>query len=92
MENGLKSKDQLIILKKQLKTNQNLPVRDLLTNDKFIKNFDADTNYLEFLKIRYENESYRDIPEVADPKLPYGWVKKKINGVDYFRDPSGLLC
>jgi len=89
IENGLKSKDQLIILKKQLKTNQNLPVKDLLTNDKFIKNFDADTNYLEFLKIRYENESYRDIPEVSDPKLPFGWVKKNINGVDYFRDPSG---
>ena len=87
--NRLKSKEQLAILKKQLKTNQGLHVTELLKNDKFIKNFDADTNYLEFLKIRYENESHQDIPEVIDPKLPPGWVKKNINGVDYFKDPTG---
>ena len=88
-EKGLKSREQLAILKKQLKTNQNLSIQELLQNDKFIKNFDADINYLEFIKIRYENESHKDIPEVIDPKLPRGWVKKVINGVDYFKDPTG---
>ena len=88
-ENGLKNRDQLAMLKKQLKTNQNLPIHELIRNDKFIKNFDADTNYLEFLKVRYENESHSHIPEVEDPKLPPGWLKKNINGVDYFKDPSG---
>merc|ERR1719450_444000 len=88
-ENGLKSREQLGMLKKQLKTNQNLSIKELLQNDKFIKNFDADINYLEFIKIRYENESHKDIPEVIDPKLPRGWVKKVINGVDYFKDPTG---
>jgi len=87
--NGLKSKDQLAILKKQLKTNQGLHVNELLKNDKFIKNFDADLNYLEFLKNRYESDTYRDYPEVVDPKLPEGWLKKVINGVDYFKDPTG---
>ena len=88
-EKGLKSKEQLAILKKCLKTNQGLPVNDLLRNDKFIKNFDPDNNYLEFIKVRYENESHSHIPEVVDPKLPEGWLKKTINGVDYFKDPTG---
>eukprot|EP00091_Calanus_sinicus_P016260 TRINITY_DN35543_c0_g1_i1.p1 TRINITY_DN35543_c0_g1~~TRINITY_DN35543_c0_g1_i1.p1 ORF type:complete len:126 (-),score=25.46 TRINITY_DN35543_c0_g1_i1:23-400(-) len=40
-----------------------------------------------FLKIRYDNQV--DIPEVTDYKLPAGWKKKVINGVDYFKDPTG---
>ena len=86
--NRLKDKDQLAILKKQLKTYQELPFIDLLKNDKFIKNFDPDTNYLEFLKVRYENESHAHLAEETDPNLP-GWRKKNINGVEYFKDPTG---
>lgn len=88
-DNKLKSRDQLAILKKQLKTYQGLPFADLLKNDKFIKNFDPDTNYLEFLKVRYENDSHAGIEEETDPNLPPGWRKKNINGVEYFKDPTG---
>eukprot|EP00092_Neocalanus_flemingeri_P095652 GFUD01121700.1.p1 GENE.GFUD01121700.1~~GFUD01121700.1.p1 ORF type:complete len:587 (-),score=142.27 GFUD01121700.1:50-1762(-) len=88
-ENQLKSKEQLVTLKKLLKINQGKPFGELRKNDKFIKNFEVDWNYLEFLKIRYENESHDHIPEVYDPKLPEGWKKKNINGVDYFKDPTG---
>ena len=45
--NELKNKEELATLKKKLKTYQGLPFSDLLKNDKFIKNFDPDTNYLE---------------------------------------------
>ena len=85
-ENGLKGKQQLITLKKLLKTNQSKQFEDLRTNDKFIKNFAPDWNYLLFLKTRYENQE--DIPEYPDRKLPLGWKKKVINGVEYFKDPS----
>jgi len=85
-ENGLKEKKQLITLKNLLKTNQFKPFEDLRTNDKFIKNFSPDWNYLLFLKIRYDNQE--DIPEFTDRKLPHGWKKKLINGVEYFKDPS----
>ena len=74
-------------LKKLLKTNQAKHFDELRKNDKFIKNFEADFNYLLFLKIRYENDSG---DEISADKLPYGWKKKLINGVDYFRDPSKL--
>ena len=87
-DNRLKDKDQLAILKKQLKTYQGLPFSDLLKNDKFIKNFDPDTNYLEFIKVRYNNVSHANIQEETDPNLP-GWKKKNINGVEYFKDPTG---
>ena len=87
--NKLKNKDQLAVLKKKLKTYQGLPFSDLLKNDKFIKNFDPDTNYLEFLKVRYENESHSQIEEEKDDNLPPDWRKKNINGVEYFRDPTG---
>jgi len=89
-DNNLKSKGQLVTLKRLLKINQGMPFGELRKNDKFIKKFDVDWNYLEFLKIRYENESHDHIPEVTDPKLPLGWKKKNINGVDYFRDPTGM--
>merc|ERR1712083_1171714 len=52
---GLKGKQQLITLKKLLKTNQS-------------KQF--------------------DIQEYPDRKLPFGWKKKVINGVEYFKDPT----
>ena len=107
--NKLKDKEQLAALKKKLKTYQGLPFTDLLKNDKFIKNFDPDTNYLEvrsihqpsmpniinpfhffqFLKVRYENESHSHIEEEIDDNLPPDWRKKVINGVEYFRDPTG---
>lgn len=87
--NKLKDKEQLAILKKKLKTYQGLSFPDLLKNDKFIKNFDPDTNYLEFLKVRYENESHSHIEEEVDQNLPPDWRKKNINGVEYFRDPTG---
>jgi len=86
-ENNLKGKQQLITLKKLLKTNQSKHFEQLRTNDKFIKNFTPDWNYLLFLKIRYDNQE--DIPEVTDYKLPAGWRKKVINEVDYFKDPTG---
>merc|ERR1711915_707704 len=85
-EKGLKGKQQLITLKKLLKTNQSKQFEDLRTNDKFIKNFAPDWNYLLFLKLRYENQV--DIPEYPDRKLPFGWKKKLINGVEYFKDPT----
>ena len=85
-EKGLKGKQQLITLKKLLKTNQSKQFEDLRTNDKFIKNFAPDWNYLLFLKSRYENQV--DIPEYPDRKLPLGWKKKEINGVEYFKDPT----
>jgi len=88
-DNNLKTRRQLAALKRLLKTNQGLPFGELRKNDKFIKKFDVDCNYLEFIKIRYENESHDHIPEVTDPKLPFGWKKKNINGVDYFKDPTG---
>jgi len=90
-ENNLKSKTQLVTLKKLLKINQGKPFAELRKNDKFIKNFDVDSNYLQFLKIRYENESHDHFLEVSDPKLPEGWKKKNINGVDYFKDPTGTF-
>ena len=76
-------------MKRLLKTNHRMPFGELRKNDKFIKKFDVDWNYLEFIKIRYENQSHDHIPEMIDPKLPLGWKKKHINGVDYFKDPSG---
>ena len=85
-ENGLKGKQQLITLKKLLKTNQSKQFEELRTNDKFIKNFAPDWNYLLFLKLRYENQE--DIPEYPDAKLPLGWKKKLIHGVEYFKDPT----
>ena len=88
--NKLKNKEQLATLKKKLKTYQGLPFSDLLKNDKFIKNFEPDTNYLEFLRVRYLNESHSHIEEEIDDNLPADWRKKNINGVEYFRDPSGL--
>ena len=86
-ENNLKGKQQLITLKKLLKTSQSKQFEDLRTNDKFIKNFTPDWNYLLFLKVRYDNQE--DIPEVQDYKLPHGWMKKDINGVEYFKAPGG---
>ena len=85
-EKGLKGKQQLITLKKLLKTNQSKQFEDLRTNDKFIKNFTPDWNYLLFLKIRYENQV--DIDELTDSKLPTGWLKKDIHGVEYFKVKS----
>ena len=85
-ENGLKEKKKLQVLKKLLKTNQQKEFEDLRTNDRFIKNFTPDENYLLFLKMRYENQE--DIPEYPDMMLPSGWKKKLINGVTYFKDPS----
>ena len=85
-ENGLKEKKKLQVLKKLLKTNQQKEFEDLRTNDRFIKNFTPDENYLLFLKMRYENQE--DIPEYPDVMLPSGWKKKMINGVTYFKDPS----
>ena len=67
-----------------------MPFGELRKNDRFIKNFDVDWNFLEFLRIRYENESHEHIPERDDPKLP-GWKVKNINGVDYMKDPSGCF-
>jgi len=89
LKNGLKTKSQLATLKRLLKINQGMPFGQLRKNDKFIKKFDVDSNYLEFIKIRYENESHQHIPEEVDPKLPPGWKKKVINGVDYFKNPTG---
>jgi len=86
-KNNLRTSQQLMTLKKLLKTNQAKHFDELRKNDKFIKNFEADFNYLLFLKIRYENDSG---DEISADKLPYGWKKKLINGVDYFRDPSKL--
>ena len=86
-ENNLKGKDQLLTLKKLLKKNQSKHFEELRTNDKFIKNFTPDQNYLLFLKIRYDNNV--DTPEVPDYKLPAGWMKKEMNGVEYYKDPTG---
>ena len=85
-ENNLKGKQQLVTLKKLLKTNQGKHFEELRTNDKFIKNFEADWNYLLFLKMRYNNH---EVEETRDPKLPENWKIKKINGVEYFKDPTG---
>ena len=41
------------------------------------------------MKIRYENQE--DIPEYPAKKLPLGWKKKLINGVNYYKDPSGKI-
>merc|ERR1712192_392378 len=60
---------------------------ELRKNDKFIKHIEVDENYLTFLKHRYMN--HQEIAEEEEPSLPRMWVKKKINGVDYFRDPTG---
>merc|ERR1712192_192652 len=60
---------------------------ELRKNDKFIKHIEVDENYLTFLKHRYMNHG--EIAEEEEPSLPRMWVKKKINGVDYFRDPTG---
>jgi len=84
---GTIHESRIYTLKVLLKNNPNKDYASLLRNDKFIKNFYADQNYLEFLRIRYNNHS--DIPEVIDPKLPFGWRKKTINNVEYFRDPIG---
>ena len=56
-------------------------------NDKFIKHIEVDENYLTFLKHRYMN--HQEIAEEEEPSLPRQWRRKKINGVDYFRDPTG---
>eukprot|EP00090_Calanus_glacialis_P003567 TRINITY_DN12625_c0_g1_i1.p1 TRINITY_DN12625_c0_g1~~TRINITY_DN12625_c0_g1_i1.p1 ORF type:complete len:528 (+),score=165.00 TRINITY_DN12625_c0_g1_i1:857-2440(+) len=84
--NRMRTEDQLLTLKKLLKTNQAKHFDQLRRNDKFIKNFEADLNYLLFLKIRYKNH---DVEEVAEDRLPDGWKRKLINGVEYFRDPTG---
>ena len=86
-ENNLKGRQQLVTLKKLLKTNQGKHFDELRTNDRFIKNFEADWNYLLFLKIRYANH---EVEETSDPKLPENWRIKNINGVDYFKDPTGV--
>jgi len=82
----MRSAEQLLTLKKLLKTNQAKHFEELRKNDKFIKNFEADLNYLLFLKIRYENQN---VVEVAEETLPEGWKMKLINGVEYFKDPTG---
>ena len=41
------------------------------------------------MKVRYENESHSHIEEEIDDNLPPDWRKKVINGVEYFRDPTG---
>ena len=43
----------------------------------------------KFLKVRYENDSHSHIEEEIDDNLPPDWRKKNINGVEYFRDPTG---
>ena len=86
MKNKMRTAEQLFTLKKLLKTNQAKHFEELRTNDKYIKNFDADSNYLLFLKIRYNNQN---VMEVAEEKLPEGWKMKLINGVEYFKDPTG---
>eukprot|EP00092_Neocalanus_flemingeri_P035099 GFUD01038197.1.p1 GENE.GFUD01038197.1~~GFUD01038197.1.p1 ORF type:complete len:537 (+),score=136.66 GFUD01038197.1:50-1660(+) len=86
MKNQMRTAEQLVTLKKLLKTNQAKHFNELRRNDKFIKNFDADFNYLLFLKIRYENH---DVVEVSDKGLPKGWKMKLINEVEYFKDPTG---
>ena len=42
-----------------------------------------------FLRVRYLNESHSHIEEEVDANLPPDWRKKNINGVEYFRDPTG---
>merc|ERR1711962_406091 len=66
---------------------RHLHANRLRKNDKFIKHIEVDENYLTFLKHRYEN--HHEVGEEEEPSLPKMWRKKKINGVDYFRDPSG---
>ena len=85
-KNNMRTTQQLLTLKKLLKTNQAKHFEDLRRNDKFIKNMEADMNYLLFLKIRYENHH---VIEVAEDRLPDGWKMKMINGVEYFKDPTG---
>ena len=85
--NRLRKKEQLEVLKKLLKVNQTKHFEELRKNDKFIKHIEVDENYLTFLKHRYMN--HKEITEEEEPSLPRMWRKKKINGVDYFRDPSG---
>jgi len=85
--NRLRKKEQLEMLKKLLKVNQTKHFEELRKNDKFIKHIEVDENYLTFLKHRYEN--HHEVGEEDEPSLPKMWKKKKINGVDYFRDPSG---
>ena len=84
--NNMRTTQQIMTLKKLLKTNQAKHFEDLRRNDKFIKNLEADMNYLLFLKIRYENHH---VCEVAEDRLPDGWRMKMINGVEYFKDPTG---
>jgi len=85
-KNNMRTTQQLLTLKKLLKTNQAKHFEDLRRNDKFIKNMEADMNYLLFLKIRYENHH---VIEVEEDRLPDGWKMKMINGVEYFKDPTG---
>ena len=85
--NRLRKKEQLEVLKKLLKVNQTKHFEELRKNDKFIKHIEVDENYLTFLKHRYMN--HQEIAEEEEPSLPRKWRKKKINGVDYFRDPTG---
>ena len=84
--NMLRKKDQLEVLKKLLKVNQTKHFEELRRNDRFIKHIEVDENYLLFIKARYNNHA---VAEVTDSSLPDFWRKKVINGVDYFRDPSG---
>jgi hypothetical protein len=57
-----------------------------MVNDRAIKNFNADWNYLLFLKIRYFNS---ETAEEEEPSLPPGWRVRRIGGVTYRRDPTG---
>merc|ERR1712226_303606 len=84
--NRLKKREQLEVLKRMLKVNQTKHFEELRRNDKFIKHMEVDENYLLFIKVRYDN--HHDIPETVDSTLPSMW-KKKVNGVEYFKDPTG---
>jgi len=86
INNKMRTTEQLLSLKKLLKTNQAKHFREVLRNDKYIKNLEADFNYLMFLKIRYENCDELEVPE---ENLPEDWKVKVINGVKYYKDPSG---
>jgi hypothetical protein len=83
----LRKKEHLEELKRLLKVNQTKHHEELKVNDKFIKHIEVDENYLTFIKCRYMN--HRDVAEESDDSLPKLWRKKNINGVSYFRDPSG---
>merc|ERR1712183_349823 len=86
LKNKMRTAEQVLSLKKLLKRNQAKHFSEVLRNDKYIKNLEADFNYLMFLKIRYEN---CDELEVSEENLPKDWKMKLINGVKYYKDPTG---